>query len=271
MSAITNKYPLFTIITVTLNNFVGLKRTQQSVDEQTSQDFEWIVIDGESEDQTIDFLRELRSNTRNTQFPFTFYSQKDDGIYDAMNIGISKAKGRYIIFLNAGDSFANHTVLEEITPITEKKPDFIYGDALEPDEDGTLHNKKARRYKDAALGMFTHHQSMFYNRLKIRDEKLHYSLLYLIASDYDFTLRFLQKAQKCSYYAKPICIFEQGGISQQNASLGRREQFVIREKLGLVSQARNVQIYLMQYLSWMLKNKAPALYRWLKSREQSNE
>lgn len=259
------KFPLFTLITITLNNFSGLQKTFKSIEKQTFDDFQWLVIDGGSTDKTIDFLREHRSQTRGELHPFTFTSEPDDGIYDAMNKGIKHARGQYLLFLNAGDELASPDILEVLGTYTDKKPDFICGDSLEP----TPNNKKptykaARRYKDIAWGMITHHQSMLYDRHLIRDKKLHYSLLYKIAGDYDFTVRFLKHAKKITYIPKPICIFEQGGISQTQAALGRKEQYIIREKLNMVSQPKNLWILIVQSLSWRLKNISPALYQSLK-------
>lgn len=261
-------FPVFTIITITLNNHSGLLKTYNSIEKQTFTDFEWIVIDGGSTDETLDFLRSKRADTRTAQNPMKFISENDDGIYDAMNTGISMANGRYIIFLNAGDELASDKVLETLAPFTKNKPDFIYGDSLEymqtPKKQNKLTLKPARKYKDIAWGMFTHHQAMLYSRHKIRDEKLHYSLLYKISGDYDFTVRFLLKAKKINYMPKPICIFEPGGISQQNAMLGRREQYIIREKLEMVPQPKNLWIFIAQTSAWRTKKSFPFLYKLLK-------
>ena len=83
------------------------------------------MIDGESTDGTVEFLEE---NT------ITYTSEKDLGIYDAMNTAISKATGHYLLFMNAGDFLATPKTLEFLKPHTDKKSDFIYGDALEPRE-----------------------------------------------------------------------------------------------------------------------------------------
>ncbi len=262
----TQKFPIFTIITVTLNNFEGLKKTESSIDKQTFKDFEWVVIDGESTDGTIEHLRKRRSETRTEQYPFRFVSEKDEGLYDAMNSGIENANGHYLLFLNAGDELAAVDTLKILAPLTEKKPEFIYGDALEPSKGkNTPIYKKARRYKEIAWGMITHHQAMLYRRHTLRDFKIRYSLIYDIASDYDFTTRFLLKAKKITYLPKPICIFEQGGISQKNASLGRKEQFIIREKLDMVSPVFNLWILIVQALSHNLKTRWPWGYYTLKS------
>lgn len=263
---IKQQFPLFSVITITLNNIEGLKKTEKSINKQSFKDAEWIVIDGESSDGTTEHLRKRRSERRREDYPFQFISEKDDGLYDAMNKGIEAARGHYMIFLNAGDEFAASDTLEIIAPHTKKKPDFIYGDALEPQAktDQKIY-KTARRYKELAWGMITHHQSMLYRRHTVRDFKIHYSLLYDIAADYDFTARFLLKAKKIVYIPKPICIFEQGGISQKNASLGRKEQYMIREKLEMVSPQENIWIITLQTATWYFKTFCPWGYHALKS------
>ncbi len=265
MSVKTKKFPAFSIITITLNNFAGLKKTFDSIQNQTFTDFEWIVVDGGSNDETVDFLRNHRSVTRSGEYPFNFTSEADSGIYDAMNKGMESARGHYLLFLNAGDILANEKVLSVINEHTQKKPDFIYGDALEPGPSSAAPvYKSARRYKNIAWGMITHHQAMLYRRHTIRDHQMHYSLLYKISSDYDFTIRFLKNSKKVIYINKPLCLFEQGGLSQQQAALGRKEQYLIREKLNLVPQPQNLWILIVQSLSWRLKNFSPVLYRIIK-------
>ncbi|MCB1782951.1 MAG: glycosyltransferase [Alphaproteobacteria bacterium] len=270
--------PLFSLITVTLNNRAGLQSTRASVESQVFNNFEWIIIDGGSTDGTQEDLATTNAN---------WTSEQDTGLYDAMNKGLTKAKGTYLLFLNAGDRLAAPTTLEKIAAHTEKQPDFIYGDALETTRssspslqgggrgrvsDAPLETKPAKpfykqagRYKDLPSGMFTHHQAMLYKRSKISETNQHYSLIYPIAADYDFTARFLKKCEKIAYFPHPICIFESGGLSQQNAFDGRREQYLIREKLEMVSQPENVWIFLTQTLKWQLRKTFPFLYRFAKS------
>ncbi len=244
----TANIPFLSIVTVAKDNLNGLSRTHSSIQGQTCQDLEWIVIDGDSGTQTTDFMSQ---NSKN------WISEPDAGIYDAMNKGIERAKGEYVLFLNAGDLFKDNTVLEQIKAKAAKKPAFIFGDSCE------LGAYKPAREPQIEFGMFTHHQAMLYRRDKIG--ALRYDLKYSISSDYDFTSRFLENTPDKLYVPMAICDFEPGGISQQQASKGRKEQYEIRKELGLCSDTKNAAITAAQACLWRLRALFPNLYWHLKS------
>jgi len=189
----------FSIITITKNNPNGFQKTRQSIESQIYSGFEWVVIDGDVE--------------------------PDNGIYDAMNKGVDRASGDYLIFMNAGDEFADDNVLSDIS---KYKADFIYGDSF---EFGFL--KKSKHHSDLHKGMITHHQAMIYRRSVIGD--LRYDESYPIAADYKFTIEYLKRCRSFLKLNKPICIFEVGGVSQKKAKQGRIEQIQIRNELGVVN------------------------------------
>ncbi len=237
----------FSIITVTRNNLAGLKWTQISLAAQTSRDFEWIIIDGASDDGTKEFLQKTTVQ---------WISEPDAGIYDAMNKGMKRATGDHLLFLNAGDELAAPDVLEKLSTIDA---DFIYGDALE-----NHMPKPARPHTKIARGLFTHHQAMFYRRALIGD--LRYDTTYKIAADYKFTLQFLKKARRVSYWPHPVCIFKQGGVSQKNAVQGRREQFNIRRNQNESGVFSNSLIFLCQSAALSLRRHLPGLYWGIRKR-----
>jgi putative colanic acid biosynthesis glycosyltransferase len=243
---------LFSLITVTLNNLGGLKATFESISSQNSCDYEWIVIDGASEDGTQQFLESAGAE---------WSSAPDDGIYDAMNKGMDRAKGEYLLFLNAGDTLASPDTLERISKAIDREnfsPAFIYGDAT---EDGYI--KTARSHKNLAKGMFTHHQAMLYKRKCIGT--LRYNTNYKISADYDFTCRFILNKSQVLYLPFNICIFETGGISQKQAENGRIEQAEIRKNLDLCGPAASYIIEFRQKAALWLRKKFPDFYWRLKS------
>lgn len=95
------------IITVNYNNLDGLKKTVESVKNQTFQDFEYLIVDGKSTDGSLEFLE------KNSAFFDYWISEPDSGVYQAMNKGIKKATGKYLLFLNSGDHFFSTKVLEQ--------------------------------------------------------------------------------------------------------------------------------------------------------------
>jgi len=244
----TTDAPLFSIITVTKDNLRGFLETRQSVQGQSCRDYEWIIVDGNSSDGTKAHL------------PPHSVSEPDKGIYDAMNKGIDRATGQYLIFLNAGDLFADMDILSALSKaITANNPDFVYGDALE----GGFY-KKARSHRKMDWGMFTHHQAMIYRREAIG--ALRYDADLRIAADYSFTLRFIRQAGNIHYIPCAICIFEEGGLSQQHRKSGRIEQYRERAKYRACGPVKNAVVYGGQSCSAFLREKFPQLYQRLKSR-----
>ena len=291
--------PLFSVVSVTLNHLNGLKKTHESLQNQTCLDHEWIVIDGGSTDETLSYLKQENIVIQNNNSPsslhglsvqsmdhthkscddalgeclipnkndYTSYpniryiSEKDHGIYDAMNKGIDRSTGEYIIFMNAGDCFADTQILDQIgAEIKKSQPDFIYGDALEYSQRKIVY-KKSRAHDKINQGMITHHQAMLYRRTALGK----YDLSYNIAADYDLTLRLLNKAPKTLYIPAPICLFESGGLSQQQVRQGRLEQFQIRKKNG-VSPWKNSLIFTAQSVLYQLRQHCPKIYWRLKRR-----
>ena len=114
----------FSIITVCYNAEDTICNTMESVLGQTWTDFEYILVDGASVDETLNFIKEYGQRDGRIRW----YSEPDNGIYDAMNKGIRYAQGRFLYFLNAGDEFHSRYVLEEIVQaITDSQSDVIVG------------------------------------------------------------------------------------------------------------------------------------------------
>ena len=125
------KNPKFSIITVTFNAASVIAPTLQSILEQSYQDYEFLLIDGGSSDNTVELVRNSGIKIA------TLVSERDKGLYDAMNKGIARATGDYLCFLNAGDSFHSHDTLEKMAAVATSKeelPDILYGETAEVDD-----------------------------------------------------------------------------------------------------------------------------------------
>ncbi len=241
----------FSIITVTRNHLKGLNATAASLAQENAALFEWIMIDGASTDGTAEYLAETKAQ---------WLSEPDTGIYDAMNKGLERAHGDYVLFLNAGDTLALPRTLDTLAEILKArpvKPDLIYGDAFEDTRAGRI-VKAARPHGQLQQGLFTHHQAIFYARQTIND--LRYDQKYDIAADYKFTAEFLRRARDVFYWPRPVCLFEAGGVSQRRAFRGRMQQSLIRRELQMTLPIEEVLIVLKQTAAYALRRVAPQLY-----------
>ena len=247
---------LYSIVTITKDNIDGLKKTEASIKAQTLTDYEWIVIDGHSNDSTKDYLESINAH---------YISEDDRGIYDAMNKAIPMVNGRYTIFMNAGDRFAHPDTLRKIRITPECLPNMIYGDALEQCSANPDDNifKSARSHKQIHRGLFTHHQAIFYKTKFLKE--LCYNAMYKLAADYDLTLRFLKAHPDAHYVTQPICIFEAGGLSQRQEKRGRIEQQIIRKKELGYSWIQNKAIALTQRSASFIKKRMPPVYWWVRA------
>ena len=211
------------IITINLNNAVGLEKTVQSVSKQTFQDFEYILIDGGSTDTSVDVINKLSDRIT------YFVSERDRGIYHAMNKGIGRARGEYCLFLNSGDWLTTPTVLEEVFA-QNPQADVVAGDIYFYDNQKQIvhwHVRSPDEITAKALFLGTlPHQATFIRR-RLFDLVGVYNEQLRIAADWLFFVDALLVHQ-CSYAHHPAAIayFNMDGISCNPATNGlpRQEQ-----------------------------------------------
>lgn len=197
------------IITINYNNLKGLKKTINSVKNQTWQEFEYIIIDGFSNDGSVEYLE-----NENDYIDY-FLSEKDSGIYHAMNKGIKVAKGDYLLFLNSGDHFLNSFSLEQ-NHLFLNNSDLVCFDLEMKGENHTKTAKPPSQIKFSELYESSlPHPSTFIRRelfeiVGFYDENLK------IVSDWKFFLLALFK-YNCSYYKvdKTLSVFYLDGISNR--------------------------------------------------------
>lgn len=208
----------YSIITVNYNNKEGLRNTIESVIHQTYRDFEFIVIDGGSTDGSAEVLKEYDSQ-------ITYWvSEKDKGIYNAMNKGIAKATGDYLNFMNSGDCFYDEGVLERVARV-ETDADFIVG------RDYHYSEAKQRGHASVQPGRVTmmhffiatlDHQSSFIRRSLFQDSP--YREDYRLVSDWIFfTEKVVSEGKRVQFIPDIVCRREEGGISEQQHERNRKE------------------------------------------------
>ena len=130
------------IITINRNNAQGLKKTMQSVVSQTSNDLEYIVVDGASTDESVEVIKHFAE-----QRDIRWVSERDKGIYNAMNKGIGMAQGEYVMILNSGDYLASPQVVDEMGKalVANNRPDILYGNMLKIWPDGKTQRDRQLR------------------------------------------------------------------------------------------------------------------------------
>ena len=249
------------IITINYNNAEGLRKTLASVAAQTFRDFEHIIVDGGSTDDSVDIIRQYADNeairlegykairSENskadnlassphhliTSSPITWISEKDKGVYDAQNKGIRLAHGEYCYFLNAGDTFCADDVLERmfspnslIASSPNRLPDILYGNEIIVDGNGQRIGIARGVENPSFVDLYNScmkHQASFIHR-SLFDKYGMYDADMRICSDFDWFFRVIAFHDEVSLQYKDIDIayFENTGISYHNPELCAKER-----------------------------------------------
>lgn len=252
----------FSIITVSYNASKTICSTVESSLKQTFQDFEIIIKDGLSKDNTISLIP---NNDK-----IVLASQFDKGIYDAMNQAIKIAQGEYLIFLNCGDIFYDSKVLEDINSFIEKNPDIdiVYGDYAV--------NNDIRRQPTKLTDFYLYrtplcHQTMVIKR-KLFDEMGSYNLEYRILSDYAFTQKNWHYGKKFKYFDRIICKYLGGGVSETQEGMTRKEierKNILKEYYPKKSRIKYnfiLMLSLRKLRIWIMSGNGPECIRTLYKR-----
>ncbi len=217
--------PLFSIITVCYNAAVDLSRTIASVDAQTFKDYEHIIIDGASTDATPEVLKIAERPGRK------YVSEPDNGIYDAMNKGLGRSSGEYLIFLNAGDTFHSEDTLQLYADniIDYGEPGIVFGQTQLVDRSGKvvgprhLTAPEDLTYRSFSSGMLVCHQAMAVLK---RIAPL-YDTRYRFSADYDWVIKCLQHSRHNINVGDIVCDYLSEGVTTANHRASLMERFKI--------------------------------------------
>jgi len=221
--------PLFSIITITYNAEDTVGRTIASVASQSCTDYEHIIVDGASKDRTLTVVdSQPKGELRRV------YSEPDNGLYDAMNKGIGLARGRYLIFLNAGDKFHSSETLSEMAYAirTNDFPGIIYGQTNLVDNEGHfiaprhLTAPDNLTYKDFAHGMLVCHQAF----VVLKRIAPLYNLKWKYSADYEWCICCLQHSRKNIYTSSVLIDYLAEGITTNNRRRSLIERFKIMSR-----------------------------------------
>ena len=251
----------FSIITVAYNAEAVLGRTIDSVFQQTYPDIEYIIIDGNSNDETLSLIKRKESESGDKSgFTFKWISEPDNGIYDAMNKGLSIATGDYICFLNAGDSLKKSSILSDLASVLKLRnmPDIIYGETdLVDSENKVISSRRLKTpqnltWKSFRMGMLVCHQAFILKR-SIAPE---YDLQYRYSSDFDWCIRCMKKAWTIVNSEIILINYQYEGTTTANRSSSLKERYKIMCKYyGIIpTQIRHLWFAVRFYYAKIFSN-----------------
>jgi glycosyltransferase involved in cell wall biosynthesis len=236
--------PKISIITVVYNAEVLVERTIKSVLCQTYSAIEYVIIDGASTDKTLQIIEKYRSSIK------TIVSEKDKGIYDAMNKVLALATGDYVLFINAGDELHSATTLQNVFK-NVKDADVYYGNTEVADIKGNVLGERRLSppenltWKSFKFGMTVSHQSFIAKRSLCEP----YSMDYRLASDIDWIIKILKKSKKVINTHVYISKFLEGGLTSKLRKLAWTERFyVLAKHYGFIQTVLNHLFIIIRFL-----------------------
>ena len=238
-----------TVVTVAFNEERNIARTIESVLKQSATEYEYIICDGLSKDRTVEIAENYKDDFSAKGISYRIFSEKDRGIYDAMNKGIMHSNGEYIYFLNAGDWFCDEAVLEHFQKgiLRGNNPAVIYGDYcyVENHRATTIHCDDSRLREEMSIG----HPSMIARADLMRESG--FDTTYRIAADYNFVLGLKMRGLDFVHLDITATYFLGGGISSTAREQTNEELRRIHENYGLPH--KDIDISLHQPLKQRMK------------------
>ena len=231
-----------TVITVARNARNDLRRTMESVARLSYPDVEYIVVDGASTDGTVEMLEKSKG--------VRWTSEADRGIYDAMNKGVTKATGEWVIFMNAGDRFASDDVIERVFSHPETDAaDVIYGDVVKR---GTVCSASPEPVDGHR--MFFCHQSCIARCKCLFDTP--FDISHRMSADFKWVKMMIKQGRRLVYVPVAVSEFDTGGVSNTSRSRGLADNMrVIRELEPLSRQLTLLPHLIVPYVMCRLRGK----------------
>ena len=200
----------FSIIIPCFNSSAHVGNTIMSVLKQSFNNFEILIIDGNSSDYTIELVKSFKD------LRIRVISEPDEGVYDAMNKGIAQSRGEWLLFLGSDDRFHNNDVLEKVAEFLKgSSKSVVYGDA---EVEGDVSWAKGEKIYGGKFSLYRLlrrnicHQAIFYKREFLKKNNLSYNFSYPVSADWDLNIR-AWLIQHFQYYPGIISYFKAGGIS----------------------------------------------------------
>jgi len=256
--------PLISLVTVVLNKKSEFSQTFESIKKQNFKNFEYIVIDGKSTDGTLELIKE------NAPHITKWISEKDLGIYDAMNKAILLAKGKYLLFLNAGDCLYNHHTLNDLAPRLESNNHPIIYGSVE-----FILNHKGKIFqpinlKDAWKQMPFSHQGCLI--LTTFHKNNLYDLKYKMSADYNLIFNTILKHHLLKV-DQIICTTTPGGVSDTKRfySINDRLKVINQHSFSLYKNSYYLYLFVDNFLRQTIKMILPEKFtRYLVEKKYRN-
>ena len=224
--------PTLSIITINRNNAEGLRKTIESVVTQTQTDFEYLIIDGASTDESVNVIKEYVEHPEYGKKITYWVSEADTGIYNAMNKGIRLAKGDYLHMLNSGDWYEPNALDYILPKLQEETPDLLLC-MINYIVNNNSEFCQLRREPHLVVGSLSH-QGLIYNK-NLHEINGYYDEKYIYCSDYDFCVKAMyNKNLFYSYIYNPIVNFLGGGVGSSSKAM--MEHYNIRLKYGFTKK-----------------------------------
>ena len=231
------------IITINYNNAQGLEKTLKSVLTQTNTQFEHVIVDGASTDNAVEIIKQYEKDATARGIKVVWVSEKDKGIYNAMNKGIKMASGEYIQILNSGDCLAADTVVNDMFSALKEKeiPEILFGNMLK-----TVDWKTYQRDNCGANSEYTPNSFLyFYNgtlnhdcayiKRSLFDQFGYYNENMKICSDWEWYVRAIVLGNVQPVYVNiDVTIFDMNGVSE---SAGKNKHIIKQERSEYLASA----------------------------------
>ncbi|HEY0899136.1 MAG TPA: glycosyltransferase family 2 protein, partial [Sphingobacteriaceae bacterium] len=242
--------PKLSVITIVFNNARDIERTMLSVLNQTYGNIEYIVIDGSSTDGTLGIIKRYENR-------LILRSEKDNGIYDAMNKGLALANGDYVLFMNSGDEIYAADTVEKVFAAAPSA-DVYYGETeMFDDTWNSLGQRRHRAPEKLTKASFRFGMSVSHQAIYVRRElATPYDLRYKLSSDIDWILNILEKATVVVNTRMYVAKYLVGGMSKKKHRESLKERFAIFTKhFGLLPNLMNHGVIALKLLIYYLKHK----------------
>src|SRR3569833_721890 len=222
--------PILSVITIVYNNVGDIERTMLSVLSQTYAVIVYIIVDGLSNDVTLDIIKKYENRISK------LISEKDEGIYDAKNKGLAAATGDYVIFMNSGDEFYEADTVTAVFSAGDDA-DIYYGETEMMDADGQSLGQRRHKaplqftWRSFKYGMSVSHQAIYIKRSLLEP----YDRRYQLSSDIDWIIRAAKKAKKIVNVNRYVAKYLVGGMSKKKHRQSLEERFdIMKRHYGLM-------------------------------------